>query len=73
MLIPDTARVRELFAAYAHRPDQRFITQDVCEPLVSQEAIRYINPVAGKASFNHFSDDPAGAIWPNILGTYCQL
>lgn len=68
-LVRNQQRAFERFSAYQGRSDLRFLVQDVCQPVTTNENIDFIIHAASQASPKYYGSDPAGTLLANVLGT----
>jgi len=57
------------FGEYVGKSYFRILTQDVCDPIVYEDAVDYIFHLAGNASPHFINTDPVGIMKCNLLGT----
>lgn len=61
-------QAKKIFAAYAHKPQFRFINHDVTKEWPEGEDFHYIIHLAGGATPNALSKDPVGVMQANFYG-----
>ncbi len=72
-VVRNQAKAERRFAAYAGRPDLKFLIQDVCDPIEVKEPVDYVIHGASWASPVYYGSQPVGSLLPNVLGTYRLL
>jgi UDP-glucuronate decarboxylase len=68
-LVRDFERSKARFPHLLHRPDFRFVVQDVCSPINLGEKVDFIVHAASQASPKYYGKDPVGTLLANTLGT----
>lgn len=68
-LCRDSQKAEQYYGAYVSKPYFRLLIQDVCDPIVYDEAVDYIFHLAGNASPHFINTDPVGIMKCNLLGT----
>jgi UDP-glucuronate decarboxylase len=70
-LVRDEEKALKKFQHHQHDPHLRFLVQDVCDPIDSDQIgnIDFIIHAASLASPKFYGTDPVGTISPNVIGT----
>lgn len=65
----DLSRLRERFASYKDSERLRFIVQDVCDEIQSEDTVDYVIHAAGNGYPAAFREDPVGTMRAALFGT----